>query len=63
MHTWEEYQICKLAQSYTDVVLNRMFKCYSMYIFSSLLRQESKVRGIFDFTPQETYLIVWQLYK
>lgn len=42
MHTWEEYQICKFAQSYTDVVLNQMFKCYSMYIFFLSSKTEVK---------------------
>jgi len=31
--------------------------------FLLLFQGKSKIRGIFDFTPQETYLIVWRLCK
>ena len=42
MHTWEEYQIRNFPQSYTDVVSDQMFKCYSMYILFPSSKAEVK---------------------
>lgn len=41
MHTWEEY-LRNFIQSHSDVVLDQMFKCYSMYIFFPSSKAEVK---------------------